>query len=66
MHQSREQDLRNMTDAELRAEHERLQRKHYRETGIMPPPLPDFSAMTDEELEAYEAYLTDDDTSRKA
>ena len=40
-----------MTDEEQAVEYERLRQKEYRETGIMPPPKPDYSTMSDEELE---------------
>ncbi|WP_146624428.1 hypothetical protein [Larkinella arboricola] len=52
-YQSRERDFSKMTDAEIKAKQERIRKKIYRETGIMPPPLPDFEALTDEELRAH-------------
>ena len=42
-----------MTDEELDTEYERLRHIQYRQTGILPPPMPDFSAMTDEELDEH-------------
>lgn len=55
LNKSRSADLSTWTDNELRAEHERLRQKAYRETGILPPPMPDFSAMSIGELEKYRA-----------
>ncbi|GAB3931854.1 hypothetical protein [Larkinella terrae] len=53
LYDNRERDPSKMTDEELKAEHERIRQKVFRQTGIMPPPLPDFEAMSDEELRAY-------------
>ncbi len=46
-------DLSMWTDEELRTERERLRQKHYRETGVLPSPMPDLSAMSDDELDNY-------------
>lgn len=53
LYDNRERDPSKMTDGELKAEHERIRQRVFRQTGIMPPLLPDFEAMSDEELRAY-------------
>ena len=50
-------DLSTWTDKELEAEYERLRQREYRETGVLPPPMPDFEAMSDEELRSYKDGL---------
>ena len=42
--------LRNLSDEALELRYEYLRQKEYQETGILPPPMPDYSAMSDEEL----------------
>lgn len=58
-HQLRCRDYSLLTDEELEAEYERLRWLENEETGILPPPMPDFASMTDEQLSAYrdERYL---------
>jgi hypothetical protein len=46
-------DLSRWTDEELNAEYERLRQKQYRQTGVLPAPMPDFGAMSLEELHNY-------------
>ncbi|GAB3928108.1 hypothetical protein [Larkinella terrae] len=53
LYDNRERDPSKMTDEELKAEHERVRQRVFRQTGKMPPPLPDFKAMSDEELRAH-------------
>lgn len=55
LNKSRSADLSTWTDNELQAEYERLRQKAYRETGILPPSMPEFSIMSDDELRRYEA-----------
>jgi uncharacterized short protein YbdD (DUF466 family) len=53
VHQHRQQDPAKMKTTQLLAEHERLRRKQHQSTGVMPPPIPDFKAMSIEELRNY-------------
>lgn len=57
INRNRSTDLSTWSDQELEAEHERLRQKRYRETGVLGPPLPDYKAMSDEELKARIAKL---------
>ena len=53
MHQHRERDPAKMSTLEIKAEYERLRKQQFEQTGVMPPPLPDFAAMPLDELHAY-------------
>jgi hypothetical protein len=54
---NRSTDYSTWTDEEIDAEYERLRQREYRETGVLPPPMPDFAAMSDEELRSYKDGL---------
>ena len=54
---NRSTDYSTWTDEEIDAEYERLRQREYRETGVLPPPMPDFEAMSDEELRSYKDGL---------
>lgn len=53
LNRNRSTDLSTWSDSDLKVEHERLRQKRYQETGLLSPPLPDFSAMSDETLFSY-------------
>ncbi|SOD99790.1 hypothetical protein [Spirosoma fluviale] len=48
-------DLSQWTNEELQTEYERIRQKQYRQTGVLPPPMPDFGAMSLEQLHSYKA-----------
>lgn len=47
--------LSTWTNDELHAEYERIRQKNNRQTGVLPPPMPDFGAMSLEQLHKYKA-----------
>ncbi|SOD99769.1 hypothetical protein [Spirosoma fluviale] len=48
-------DLSQWTNEELQTEYERIRQKQYRQKGVLPPPMPNFGAMSLEQLYSYKA-----------
>lgn len=47
--------LSTWANDELHAEYERIRQKTFRQTGVFPPPMPNFGAMSLEQLHKYKA-----------
>ncbi|GAB3019048.1 hypothetical protein GCM10027185_15160 [Spirosoma pulveris] len=46
-------DLSQWAKEELHSEYERIRKKQYRQTRVLLPPMPDFGAMSADQLRSY-------------